>query len=122
LSGVRGMRHGQGLPDDELEPCGTLAAYRRHLCRGDPVDRDCQQAAARDWQDRVAAGWKRPPRPYRARTHLAAAGGAAECGPRRTAAAVTGDLGEVTCKRCLAVRGRHLADARAIERRRSRAA
>jgi len=118
VSGVRGMP----LPDDELAPCGTLAAYRRHLRRGDPVDRDCRQAVVRDWQDRIAAGWKRPSRRYQARTHLAAAHGGAECGPRRIAAAMTSDLGEVTCQRCLAVRCRHLADAQAIERRRSRAA
>lgn len=106
MSGVRGMP----LPDDELEPCGTLAAYRRHLRRGDPVDRDCQQAVTRDWQDRVAAGWERPPRQYRKRVHLAGVGGAALCG-KRARAAVTSDPGDATCRFCVAVLRRHRADA-----------
>lgn len=91
MSGVAGMP----LPDAWLEPCGTLAAYRRHLRRGDPVDESCRQAVVRDWQDRVASG--RVSRQRLARVHLA--GGPAKC--YREDVAVTDDLGRVTCRACL---------------------
>ena len=29
----------------DLQPCGTYAAYRRHLRKGEPVDAGCAQAA-----------------------------------------------------------------------------
>lgn len=96
MSGVLGMRHGHPLPDDVLEPCGTLAAYRRHLRRGVIPDRDCRDAAARAWQDRLASGWRRPSRAVR--VHQAARGGTAACG--RHEVAVTGDAALVTCLDC----------------------
>ena len=119
MSGVAGMRWGRDLPDDVLEPCGTLAAYRRHLRRGDPVDRDCAQANARAWRGRAAAGYRRPSRAGRRQVHLAGAGAKSLCG-RRPRSAMTGDPGEATCGHCAAVLRRHLADAQA--RGRSRAA
>jgi hypothetical protein len=91
------MRRGQPLPDDELEPCGTRAAYRRHLRRGDPVDESCRQAEARAWQDRVADGYERPSRGRR--VHRALRFGMAKCGRGRVA--VSSDPGEVTCLNCL---------------------
>lgn len=109
MSGVKGMRWGQGLPDSELRPCGTLAAYRRHLRRGDPVDRDCRQAVDRDRQDRVAAGWQRPRRQYRRRVHLARRDGLAACGRARRGTPASGILAEVTCRHCLAILRRHQA-------------
>ena len=101
MSGVAGMP----LPDWDLEPCGTLAAYRRHLRRGDPVDETCRQAVARSWHDRVAAGYQRPSRAGRHRWHLPGTGGKALCGgqPRL----VTDLVHEATCQRCLAVLARH---------------
>ena len=39
----------------ELKPCGTAAAYRRHVRRGEPVDAACAQAARDQKNDRVAA-------------------------------------------------------------------
>jgi hypothetical protein len=63
VSGVAGMPLPGGHPD--LQPCGTLAAYRRHLrdgLRGTQIDRACRQAVARDWEDRAVAGYKRPRR------------------------------------------------------------
>lgn len=49
-----------GLPEPEPVPpgppavktCGTQAAYRRHLRRGEPPCEDCKKASARDTQDR----------------------------------------------------------------------
>lgn len=38
----------------ELKPCGTDAAYRRHVRRGEPVDELCAQAA-RDQKNRRVA-------------------------------------------------------------------
>lgn len=38
----------------ELKPCGTAAAYRRHVRRGEPVDELCAQAARDQKNDRVA--------------------------------------------------------------------
>ena len=52
MSGVAGMPLPGWAP--ELRPCGTLAAYRRHLRRGEPVDESCRQAVVRDWEDRGA--------------------------------------------------------------------
>lgn len=37
---------------EKLRPCGTYAAYRRHLRRGEPVDVACVQANQRRSQDR----------------------------------------------------------------------
>jgi hypothetical protein len=100
VSGVPGMRRGQGLPDWQLEPCGTPAAYRRHLrrgLRGSQIDESCRQANARAWQDKVAAGYKRP---YRgARVHAATLTGRAACGDPRQVA-VTDEPGLVTCVKC----------------------
>ena len=31
-------------PEDRLQPCGTLAAYRRHQRRGEPPCHDCRLA------------------------------------------------------------------------------
>lgn len=93
MSGVPGMRRGQPLPDGELEPCGTRAAYRRHLRRGDPVDESCRQAEARAWQDRVAAGRVRR---RLARVHLAGPG---RC--YREGVITTADPALVTCLHCL---------------------
>ena len=31
-------------PEDRLQPCGTLAAYKRHQRRGEPVDEACRLA------------------------------------------------------------------------------
>jgi hypothetical protein len=36
-------------------PCGTLAAYRRHQRRGELIDDDCQEAARTCWRERAAA-------------------------------------------------------------------
>lgn len=36
----------------DLQPCGTLAAARRHHRRGEPLDTSCARAAARNTQDR----------------------------------------------------------------------
>lgn len=49
---------GQPLPwwAPELQPCGTIAAARRHERRGEDLCRSCRQARARDWADRKAAG------------------------------------------------------------------
>ena len=87
MSGVPGMP----LPDVFLAPCGTLAAYRRHLRRGDPVDESCRQAVVRDWQDRVAAGLAR----RQASVHL---DGPGRC--YRRDVIVTGDPERVTCRAC----------------------
>lgn len=38
----------------ELKPCGTAAAYRRHVRRGEPVDELCAQAARDQKNGRVA--------------------------------------------------------------------
>ena len=38
----------------ELKPCGTAAAYRRHVRRGEPVDEACAQAARDQKNGRVA--------------------------------------------------------------------
>jgi hypothetical protein len=39
----------------ELQPCGTTAAYRRHLRRSEPLDEACRQANAIDAAARKAA-------------------------------------------------------------------
>jgi hypothetical protein len=91
VSGVAGMPLPGWAP--ELRPCGTLAAYRRHLRRGEPVDESCRQAAVRDQQDRVATGRIRR---SRARVHLAS--GPGKC--YREDVIVTGDPGQVTCLHC----------------------
>lgn len=104
MSGVKGMP----LPDSELAPCGTLAAYRRHLRRGTPVDEACRQAQARAYQDRVAAGWTRPSPQHAPSVHLAGwRGPLCGCGRQR----VTDVLHEVTCRNCLRVL-RRLVDVR----------
>ena len=93
MSGVLG----QPLPSwaPELKPCGTPAAYKRHLRRGEPVDESCRQAMARDWQDRVAVGLVRR---SRGRVHLASGPGKCYCRD----VAVTDDPEQVTCQHCLA--------------------
>ena len=35
-----------GVKGRELKPCGTWAAYRRHLRRCEPVDDACRKAAS----------------------------------------------------------------------------
>jgi hypothetical protein len=39
-------RHGQGRPPGRpvTAACGTAAAYKRHLRRGEPVDQACREA------------------------------------------------------------------------------
>jgi hypothetical protein len=39
----------------DLQPCGTYAAYRRHLRNGEPVDASCAQAARDQKNVRAAA-------------------------------------------------------------------
>jgi hypothetical protein len=92
VTGVPGMPLPASHPD--LAPCGTLAAYRRHLRRGDPVDRACRQAVNRDREDRAAAGWVRPSRA--SSVHLAGPG---RC--YREDVKTTEDPALVTCKHCL---------------------
>jgi hypothetical protein len=104
VSGVAGMPLPGWAP--ELRPCGTLAAYRRHLRRGEPVDESCRQAAVRDQQDRVAAGYARPSRAGRGRVHLGGGCAPAACG-RKDPARVTGTPWRATCRSCLAVLRRH---------------
>ena len=108
MSGVPGMPLPDGHPD--LQPCGTLAAYRRHLrdgLRGPQIDRACRQASLRSWEDRIAAGYTRPPRTGQRTVHVAGAAGPALCGKRPRNA--TDDPAGATCKTCLAVLERHLA-------------
>lgn len=106
MSGVPGMPLPSWSPD--LKPCGTPAAYRRHLRRGEPVDESCRQAMTREWQERVASGWERAPRPRDpARVHLPGAGQPSLCGRARSTSAVTEVLGDVTCANCVAVLARH---------------
>lgn len=38
----------------DLKPCGTLAAYRRHLRHDEQPCESCLQAGRRDWEDRSA--------------------------------------------------------------------
>ncbi len=47
-----------------LRPCGTAAAYRRHLRHGEKPCRQCMEANAADWRDRNPnpAGTGRRPR------------------------------------------------------------
>jgi Cu2+-containing amine oxidase len=45
--------NGAGTPEWDLAPCGTAAAHRRHVRRGEPVDHACRQANAakvREWK------------------------------------------------------------------------
>ena len=108
MSGVAGMPLPDGHPD--LKPCGTLAAYRRHLrdgLRGPQIDRACRQASLRSWEDRIADGYTRPPRGGQRTVHVAGAAGKALCGKRPRNA--TGDPAGATCRGCLAVLERHLA-------------
>jgi len=117
VTGVPGMPLPGGHPD--LAPCGTLAAYRRHLrdgLRGREIDRACRQAVNRDREDRAAAGWVRPSRARR--VHQALRGGAAKCGRERVA--VSPDPGEVTCLNCLGCH--HPMTRRPAPRERARAA
>ena len=39
-------------PRRELRPCGTLAAYRRHLRRGERPCAACRAASREQWRDR----------------------------------------------------------------------
>ena len=86
MSGVAGMPLPGWAP--ELRPCGTLAAYRRHKRRGEPVDEACRQEAARDQQARRR-------RRRLARVHL---DGPGRC--YREDVTVTADPGQVTCLHC----------------------
>lgn len=96
MSGVPGMRRGRPLPSGhpELKPCGTRAAYRRHLRRGDPIDEACRQAEVRAWQDRASAG--KVVRSRLARVHL---DGPGRC--YREDVITTADPAKVTCLHCL---------------------
>jgi hypothetical protein len=38
----------------DVKPCGTSAAYRRHLRHGERIDESCRQANVRDTADRKA--------------------------------------------------------------------
>jgi len=49
VSGHKGTRRA------DVRPCGTEAAYRRHLRRGEDVDLACRQWRDRDWEDRSGA-------------------------------------------------------------------
>jgi hypothetical protein len=85
------------LPDSELTPCGTRAAYRRHLrrgLRGLEIDEACRQAEVRAWEDRVAAG--QVARSRLARVHL---DGPGRC--YREDVITTADPAKVTCLHCL---------------------
>jgi hypothetical protein len=92
VSGVAGMPLPGWAP--ELRPCGTPAAYRRHLRRGEPVDESCRQAAARDWRD-GAAGRRVRRRRRLSRVHL---DGPGRC--YREDVIITGDPERVTCLHC----------------------
>jgi hypothetical protein len=35
-------RPGRKRAEIRLQPCGTVAAYRRHLAKGEPIDTPCQ--------------------------------------------------------------------------------
>lgn len=51
----KGARVGQGPGPAPSQPCGTLAAYRRHTRRGEPIDDACRlayNAAQRDYYAR----------------------------------------------------------------------
>ena len=89
MSGVPGMPLPAWAP--ELKPCGTPAAYRRHLRRGERVDEACRQAKNRDYQDRAPRI-----RRSRAAVHL---DGPGRC--YRRDVIVTGDPERVTCRACL---------------------
>jgi WhiB family redox-sensing transcriptional regulator len=52
-------RHGGGRPKSD---CGTYAAYRRHLDRGEPVDDACAEAHEADKARRRRAKWTTPER------------------------------------------------------------
>lgn len=50
-SGVGVRRREMGLqahhaPEHDIKPCGTTAAYRRHLRKGEPACEQCRQAEA----------------------------------------------------------------------------
>jgi WhiB family redox-sensing transcriptional regulator len=51
---LRSTRARGGRPGCDLAPCGTDAAYRRHLRRGEPVDESCRQASVRRDAERRA--------------------------------------------------------------------
>ena len=54
----RGARAGAHGPAP-TEPCGTVAAYKRHLRHGEPTDPACRQAWA-DWQRQYHTRKKQP--------------------------------------------------------------
>jgi hypothetical protein len=45
----------RGLAPAKPQPCGTEAAFRRHLRNGEPVDEKCRKAAREQWADRARA-------------------------------------------------------------------
>lgn len=49
------MVHTTASPSDtgNLRPCGTYAAYRRHIRRGEPVDGACAQASRDQYAERA---------------------------------------------------------------------
>ena len=53
----------------EKQPCGTTAAYDRHIKHNEPACRACRQANARRWRE------QNPPKSERTRRAHAAAGG-----------------------------------------------
>lgn len=53
---ARVLRRRKADPDapstQQLAPCGTPGAYRRHLRRKEPIDEDCRRAACRDQESK----------------------------------------------------------------------
>lgn len=47
-------RKGRYMGARQLAPCGTTAAHRRHLRRGEPIDEACREADLMDWRVRQA--------------------------------------------------------------------
>jgi hypothetical protein len=45
----------RGLAPAKPQPCGTEAAFRRHLRNGEPVDEKCRKAAREQWAERTRA-------------------------------------------------------------------
>ncbi len=54
-----------------VKPCGTLAAYRRHLRRGEPPCESCRQANSRANDDRDSDAYNRLRRERYARARAA---------------------------------------------------
>lgn len=71
----------RGAPPRELEPCGTLAAHRRHKRNGEPIDDACRDTYNAEHRRLYAA---RQERAANARARAARAAGRAKKGRRRT--------------------------------------